>query len=264
LSATGSSQEDCLENVAQNTNSPRSKGVDEKFCESCGEAIKIKAELCPKCGVRQRTPVNKTALLLLTFFLGGFGAHKFYLGKPIQGILYLIFCWTFIPGFVALIEFFIYAFTPAESLDTKNAGSKSGSGVLVLGIIAAVLGGVFVIGILSALAIPKMFAVSAKAKMAEAPGVIANWETLESAYAQETKKVGSEDAIGFASPNSTSKYWSYSSSVNGKHEAIMVATTKTALGECPVNSRLTSTYNAKTDQYVHEASPDCKSYIPNF
>ena len=29
------------------------KGPDEKFCGDCGEAIKIRAEICPKCGVRQ-------------------------------------------------------------------------------------------------------------------------------------------------------------------------------------------------------------------
>jgi len=32
--------------------SGRSKGPDEVFCESCGEAIKKEAQLCPNCGVR--------------------------------------------------------------------------------------------------------------------------------------------------------------------------------------------------------------------
>lgn len=46
---------------------------------------------------------NKTVAGLLALFLGGFGIHKFYLGK-LNGILYLIFCWTFIPSIIALIE----------------------------------------------------------------------------------------------------------------------------------------------------------------
>ncbi len=34
----------------------RIKQLDEKFCPDCGEIIKIKAEICPKCGVRQLPP----------------------------------------------------------------------------------------------------------------------------------------------------------------------------------------------------------------
>src|SRR3954471_9590001 len=60
---------------------------------------------------------------------------------------------------------------------------------------------IVIIGILSALAIPKMFGVSAQAKYAEAPGVIANWETLETAYAQETGLGAiTSSAIGFQQP----------------------------------------------------------------
>ena len=29
------------------------KAADEKFCGDCGAIIKAKAEVCPKCGVRQ-------------------------------------------------------------------------------------------------------------------------------------------------------------------------------------------------------------------
>ena len=28
------------------------KNIDEKFCFECGQIIKAKAEICPKCGVR--------------------------------------------------------------------------------------------------------------------------------------------------------------------------------------------------------------------
>ncbi|WP_283774312.1 TM2 domain-containing protein [Histophilus somni] len=59
-------------------------------------------------------PVNKIAYCLLAFFLGGLGIHKFYAGKTGLGILYLLFCWTFIPGFIALIEFIIGLTKPAD------------------------------------------------------------------------------------------------------------------------------------------------------
>ena len=51
--------------------------------------------------------VNKTVYCLLAFFLGGIGIHKFYAGKTGSGILYIVFCWTFIPAFIAFIEFII-------------------------------------------------------------------------------------------------------------------------------------------------------------
>ncbi len=50
---------------------------------------------------------NPTTALLLALFLGGFGAHHFYLGKIGLGVLYVLFVWTFIPAIVALIECFV-------------------------------------------------------------------------------------------------------------------------------------------------------------
>lgn len=48
--------------------------------------------------------VNKVGYILLALLLGGFGAHKFYSGRTGLGILYIVFCWTFIPATVALVE----------------------------------------------------------------------------------------------------------------------------------------------------------------
>jgi TM2 domain-containing membrane protein YozV len=144
-------------------NSARTKGVDEKFCESCGEIIKIRAEICPKCGVRQKSPFNKTALLLLTFFLGGIGGHKFYLGKPIQGILYLLFCWTFVPCVIAFIELIIYACTSPEKLREKYPSAKNNASMVAI-IIVCVIGFIMLSGILFAIAIPKFMEASKKAR----------------------------------------------------------------------------------------------------
>ena len=47
---------------------------------------------------------NKTTAGLLALFLGGIGIHKFYLGKPLAVFIYLLFCWTYIPSLIALIE----------------------------------------------------------------------------------------------------------------------------------------------------------------
>ena len=62
---------------------------------------------------------NRVVAAVLAFFLGGFGIHKFYLGQIGWGIVYLIFCWTFIPAFVAFIEFIIYLCTSDEDFARK-------------------------------------------------------------------------------------------------------------------------------------------------
>lgn len=47
---------------------------------------------------------SKSTAGLLAFFLGGLGIHRFYLGQIGRGFLYLIFCWTFIPALIAIID----------------------------------------------------------------------------------------------------------------------------------------------------------------
>ena len=51
---------------------------------------------------------SRIVAALLAFFLGGIGIHKFYLGQTVLGVIYLLFSWTFIPAFVAIIEGVIY------------------------------------------------------------------------------------------------------------------------------------------------------------
>lgn len=40
------------------------KAADEKFCAECGAIIKAKAEICPKCGVRQFASPNSEIIEL--------------------------------------------------------------------------------------------------------------------------------------------------------------------------------------------------------
>lgn len=41
---------------------------------------------------------------MLALFLGGIGIQKFYLNRPVAGLLSVLFCWTFIPSFIALYD----------------------------------------------------------------------------------------------------------------------------------------------------------------
>ena len=50
---------------------------------------------------------DRTVAFVLCLFLGGFGAHRFYLGQAGVGVIYALFCWTFIPAIVALAELLI-------------------------------------------------------------------------------------------------------------------------------------------------------------
>jgi len=67
---------------------------------------------------------NKNQILAaaLAFFFGTFGAHKFYLGKIGQGILYIIFFWTAIPTIVSIFEALVYLFTPKMIFAQKYGG----------------------------------------------------------------------------------------------------------------------------------------------
>lgn len=91
--------------------------VDQVFCRGCGKSIHKTAPMCPHCGAPQTAVMargmapgqkSKTTAGILAIFLGGLGIHKFYLDEAGLGILYLLFCWTFIPALVGLVEGVVY------------------------------------------------------------------------------------------------------------------------------------------------------------
>ena len=49
---------------------------------------------------------NPSTAFILALLLGGFGAHRFYLREWGWVIIYLLFCWTFIPLTVGWAECF--------------------------------------------------------------------------------------------------------------------------------------------------------------
>jgi len=101
-----------MSSTAEVSGGAKSPGADEQFCSSCGDVIKKEAEVCPNCGVRQQSASaggkDRTTAAILALFLGGLGAHHFYLGNTGRGVLYLLFVWTFIPVVVGFVEGIIY------------------------------------------------------------------------------------------------------------------------------------------------------------
>lgn len=123
--------------------SAQNPAVPTKFCKNCGGKIAEKAVICPLCGCQveemkstntaaqpQQIVINnsnsnvnqnnigmvggrmknKWVAVLLCFFLGYLGAHRFYEGKVGSGILYLLTFGVF--GIGWFIDFLILLCKP--------------------------------------------------------------------------------------------------------------------------------------------------------
>ncbi len=92
------------------------------LCPDCKKEVSSQAFNCPGCGRvinQMRLPKSRGLAIVLALFLGGFGAHKFYLGRVGWGFLYFLFCWTFIPAVLALIEAIRYAVMSSQDFNNK-------------------------------------------------------------------------------------------------------------------------------------------------
>ena len=128
--------------------------MSENKCPQCGAPIEVGATECKFCGeklvtqkvteqvqksqsqpqivvqqVAQATvsginpswPVkSKTVAGILGIFFGGLGLHKFYMGKPLMGILYLCLSWTFVPEVIGFFEGISYLCSSDENFQLKN------------------------------------------------------------------------------------------------------------------------------------------------
>ena len=102
-------------------------GWPSKYCPSCGGSIDSRAQICPKCGVRQPTgPMgevkSRPLAIVLALLLGGFGIHRFYLGPTAWGIAYLVFFWTGVPALLAWFEALYFLTRSNEDWAAKYGG----------------------------------------------------------------------------------------------------------------------------------------------
>jgi TM2 domain-containing membrane protein YozV len=110
-----------------------------KFCRRCGVALNPEQIVCIKCGAGVLPgrnfsggyggsvggePKNKLAAGLLAIFLGWIGIHKFYMGNVMPGVVYLLLCWTGIPGILGLIEGIIYLMDTDEAFQARVEAKK--------------------------------------------------------------------------------------------------------------------------------------------
>ena len=109
--------------------------LTKKYCHACAASIDSRAEICPKCGVRQPYPDQqspprepgiqeaggtKIAAGICAILLGSLGIHKFILGFTQAGLIMLLVSLLTcglgaIPmALIGLIEGIIYLCKPEE------------------------------------------------------------------------------------------------------------------------------------------------------
>lgn len=148
------------------------QGMNTKYCHACGDVIDIRAEICPKCGVRQfyQTPPQQPPHMghhmggqqmggspyqnkprskytqynekkifagIAGILFGAFGVHKFVLGYQNTGIIMLaVTLGAFIVGVV--LTFALSAFW-ALSFLASGIFSLGGSVMGIIGLIEGII-----------------------------------------------------------------------------------------------------------------------------
>lgn len=114
------------------------------FCHACGAKTNALAEMCVKCGTRlggkkasgatgEVSEKSRLTTTLLAWFLGGFGAHRFYLGKIATAVVMLVLSivgwstiWFFGIGSIFLGAAGIWAFVDFIYAVIGNMKDKEG------------------------------------------------------------------------------------------------------------------------------------------
>lgn len=123
------------------------------YCQHCGTELRDGDKFCQKCGAavdqnysnsstntgfsscmsndlknasnfksNNISPCSRLVAGLLCWFLGGFGAHRFYVGKTSSAIWMVVFFWTFVPCIIAIVDFIMIlcgTFKDGQGRDVK-------------------------------------------------------------------------------------------------------------------------------------------------
>jgi len=124
---------------------------------------------------------------------------------------------------------------------------------------------IVIIGVLASLAIPRFTDASVKAKVAEAPRVIASFESAYLAGVAEGNV--SKDNLVFDPTNIGSKWFGYNfvgitTSVPSNNDGLnaIASGNLSKLG----GQTLAAAYSVSNDNFTHTASASIKKYVPNF
>jgi len=136
---------------------------------------------------------------------------------------------------------------------------------------------ILIIGVLAAIAIPKLFGMNAKAKASELGPAAGTWSKLQQAYIAQTSFMGDNSKIGYTPPVTRNFYYLAEADST---EATWSATAIDALNNCPASSawviHAVLEEDALSPIYTFDIEPDtnipqgntangiCGSLTPNF
>ncbi len=137
---------------------------------------------------------------------------------------------------------------------------------------------IVIMGILAAVAVPKLFGMIAKSKASEVPTAAGTWINLQDAYTVEATEVGTWSQIGYNAPgtfkNSTSETnnFRYSDGTITNHAITWTATALHKLNDCQPNSTWTATATSQNNssdgttyvQITTGGEPLCTGLTPSF
>lgn len=103
---------------------PPARGMWVDFEAQANNAVGVYRAIGADAAAKSGTK-SKAAATLWGAFLGGFGAHKFYMGSWGWGIVYLLTFWLYIPFIVALVEWIRYVLMTDEEFYAKAAEFQS-------------------------------------------------------------------------------------------------------------------------------------------
>ena len=63
--------------------------------------------------------IDRTTAGILNILLGNIGVGHFYTGQILRGILDILFCWTYIPSLIGIIEGIIWLTYSDEEFNNK-------------------------------------------------------------------------------------------------------------------------------------------------